>query len=110
MDRLPGIVDFDDSTGTLYCTGDEDRCTQGARRSGFARAIRSQGDVIVDLHELVFADASVMLDLAALARRLRARGRMVRLLKPQPQIMALIELTGLNRLAGIAFESSAPVG
>jgi len=58
----------------------------------------------------VFADTSVMLDLAALARRLRARGRMVRLLEPQPQIMALIELTGLSRLSGIALESSAPVG
>ena len=39
------------------------------------RALRSQTNVTVDLTELAFADASVMLDLAVLARRLRAKGR-----------------------------------
>ena len=40
------------------------------------RAIRAQTDVVVDLSELVFADASLMVDLAMLARRLRtAAGR-----------------------------------
>jgi anti-anti-sigma regulatory factor len=90
----------------LHCLGDEDRCTQGARRAGFARAIRAQSDVTVDLSKLVFADSSVMLDLAALARRLRARDRTLRLRQPQPQIMTLIELTGLHRLAGIKLERS----
>jgi anti-anti-sigma factor len=94
----------------LHCLGDEDRCTQGFRRAGFARAIRSQRDVIVDLRELAFADASMMLDLAALARRLRARGQTLRLFDPQPQIMALIEITGLNKLSGIQLESSAAIG
>lgn len=62
----------------------------------------------VDLRQLAFADASVMLDLAALARRLRARGATVRLRSPQPQIMALIELTGLSRLSGIQLEAPVP--
>ena len=60
----------------------------------------------VNLRELAFADASVMLDLAVLARRLRARGRMLRLRDPQPQILALIEYTGLHRLPGIAVEGA----
>jgi anti-anti-sigma regulatory factor len=65
--------------------------------------------VIVDLRKLVFADVSVMLDLAALARRLRARGRTLRLREPQPQIAALIEFTGLHRLSGVQLEPAAAV-
>jgi anti-anti-sigma regulatory factor len=56
------------------------------------------------LSELAFADTSLMLDLATLARRLRRRGRAVRLRGPQPQIMALIELVGLQRLPGVTVE------
>jgi anti-anti-sigma factor len=100
------IVEFDDTTATLHCLGDEERCTQGSRRPGFTRALRARTDVTVDLSKLVFADSSVMLDLAALARRLRARGRTLRLLEPQPQILVLIELTGLHRLAGVKLERS----
>jgi anti-anti-sigma regulatory factor len=47
-----------------------------------------------------------MLDLAALARRLRARGRALRLLEPQPQIMTLIEMVGLHRLPGVKLETA----
>jgi anti-anti-sigma regulatory factor len=55
----------------------------------------------VDLNDLAFADASLMLDLAALARRLRRRERKVLLRGAQPQIATLIELTGLHRLEGV---------
>ena len=64
------------------------------------RAIRAQTDVVVDLSELVFADASLMVDLAMLARRLRACGRKILLRDAQPQILRLIELVGLHRLPG----------
>jgi anti-anti-sigma regulatory factor len=69
--------------------------------------LRAQADVIVDLSELAFADASLMLDLAMLARRLRAQGQMIRLRGAQPQIRTLIELVGLHRLPGVALEGSA---
>jgi anti-anti-sigma regulatory factor len=59
---------------------------------------------VVDLSELSFADSSLMLDLAALARRLRHAGRTLRLTRPQPQILRLIELVGLDRLPGIELE------
>ncbi len=65
--------------------------------------------MVVDLRGLAFADASVMLDLAALARRLRAHGRTLKLHEPQPQILALIEMTGLHKLSGIKLESSAAI-
>lgn len=72
------------------------------------RALRAQTNVIVDLTELVFADASVMLDLAVLARRLRTRGRGILLRGPQPQVMALIKHVGLHRLPAVRFEGAAP--
>jgi len=92
----------------LFCSGDEDRSTQGFRRRALARAIRAQTDVIVDLSELVFADGSLMLDLAVLARRLRVRGRKLHLRRPQPQVRTLIEVAGLHRLPGVRLEGPSP--
>jgi anti-anti-sigma factor len=71
------------------------------------RAIRAQADVIVDLSDLVFADASLMLDLAMLARRLRAHGRAIRLCGAQPQVQTLIEVVGLHKLPGVLLEGPA---
>ena len=62
----------------------------------------------MDLSQLTFADPSLMLDLAMLARRLRAHGRKVRLCAPQPQIRTLIELVGLHKLPGVELEDQAP--
>lgn len=56
---------------------------------------------MVDLTDLTWADASLMLDFVMLARRLRADGRAVALCNAQPQIVALIELVGLDRLPGV---------
>jgi anti-anti-sigma regulatory factor len=92
----------------LRCSGDEDRTTQGRRRQALARALRAQADVTVDLSDLVFADASLMLDFALLARRLRAHGRAILLSGAQPQIRTLIELVGLHRVAGVRFDGPAP--
>jgi anti-anti-sigma regulatory factor len=64
--------------------------------------------VVVDLTELAFADSSLMVDLAVLARRLRVRGRSIRLRGAQPQIMTLIELVGLHRLPGVRLEGPSP--
>lgn len=64
--------------------------------------------MVVDLSALVFADSSLMLDLAALARRLRVRGQGIRVRGAQPQILMLIELVGLHRLPGVNVEGPAP--
>jgi anti-anti-sigma regulatory factor len=104
------IVEFNEHRATLFCCGDEDRSTQGCRRRALARAIRAQTDVVVDLSELVFADATLMLDLAVLARRLRVRGRAILLHKPQPQVKTLIEVMGLHRLPGVRLELPRVLG
>jgi anti-anti-sigma regulatory factor len=75
--------------------------TQGLRRGAFARAVKATGDVVVDLSQLVFADASLTFDLAILAQRLRKQGRRLLLRDAQPQITRLFELVGLNSQPGV---------
>jgi anti-anti-sigma regulatory factor len=99
------IIDFVDSPPMLLCIGDEDRSTQSLRRRALTRAFRAQDDVTVDMSGLVFADTSLMLDLAMLSHRLRRRGRALLLHGAQPQIMHIIELVGLHRLPGVRLSS-----
>ena len=68
----------------------------------------SLSDVIVDLSDLHFADPSLMIDLACLARRLRAHGMTLSLRHPQPHINALIELVGLHKMPAV--QVIMPVG
>ena len=60
--------------------------------------------MVVDLSELKFADTSLMLDLAMLARRLHMRGRRLFLRNAQPHTSRLIDLVGLVRLPGVAVD------
>jgi anti-anti-sigma regulatory factor len=85
----------------LRCAGEEDVATQGLRRGAFARAVKATGDVMVDLSQLVFADASLTFDLAILAQRLRKQGRRLLLRDAQPQVAKLFELVGLNSQPGV---------
>jgi anti-anti-sigma regulatory factor len=92
----------------LRCRGDEDSSTQGPRRRALVRALKAQSDVIVDLSELVFADTSLMVDLAVLARRLRVGGRQILVRGAQPQVLKLIKQVGLHRLPGVRLEGPSP--
>jgi anti-anti-sigma factor len=95
------IVAFQEQPPLLRCAGEEDVATQSLRRGAFARAFKSTGDVVVDLTELVFADASLTFDLAILAQRLRKHGRQLHLRGAQPQIARLFELVGLSHQPGV---------
>ena len=64
-------------------------------------------DLTVDLSDLWFADSSVMLDLAMLARRLRLRGKQLVLQGAQPHVERLIEIVGMQRLPGIVIAGAA---
>ena len=105
---MPTIVEFDLISAVLRCRGDEDRATQGYRRRALAQAIKANCDVTVDLRELAFADSSLMVDLAVLARRQRVQGRKLRLCNPQPQVKRVIEVVGLHRLPGVTVAGTAP--
>jgi anti-anti-sigma regulatory factor len=98
---LPRIVSFEAEPPVLRCAGEEDAATQSLRRGAFARAVKASGDVVVDLSELVFADASLTFDLAILAQKLRKRERKLLLRDAQPQIAKLFELVGLSSQPGV---------
>lgn len=102
------IVEYAPHPPTLRCSGDEDRTTQARRRQALVRAMKSPADVVVDLAELSWADVSLMLDFVTLARRLRVQGHALELRDPQPQIAALLELVGLDRVPAVRIERSEP--
>lgn len=106
--RFARIVDYAEHPPTLRCSGDEDRTSQSRRRTALVRAIKARSDVAIDLTELSWADPSLMLDFVMLARRMRAQERTMVLRNAQPQIVALIELVGLDRLPGVRVERVAP--
>lgn len=103
------IVEYAAHPPMLRCSGDEDRTTQARRRQALVRAMKAQTDIVVDLAELAWADVSLMLDFVTLARRLRVQGFTLALRNPQPQITALLELVGLDRVPGVRIERSEPV-
>lgn len=71
--------------------------------------MKAHTNVVVDLAELSWADVSLMLDFVTLARRLRVQSLTLSLHDPQPQIAALLELVGLDRVPGVRIERSEPV-
>ena len=92
----------------LRICGDEDRATQSLRRRPLSRALaQPRKDLIVDLSDLEFADSSVMLDLAMLARRLRSTGKCLQVQGARPHSQRLIELVGLDRLPGVLVATPA---
>ncbi|HMS61631.1 MAG TPA: STAS domain-containing protein [Solirubrobacteraceae bacterium] len=96
-----------DNPPVLHCSGDEDRSTQSLRRPALSRALSVDDDLLVDLTGLSFADASLMVDLAMVARRLRKAGRGMRMSGAAPHIHTLIELVGLHRLPGVQVDGPA---
>ena len=92
----------------MRIAGDEDRATSGRRRRPLSVALKATRDVIVDLSELHFADTSLMIDLAILAQRLRAQGRMLWLNGAQPNIRKLIQTVGLHRLPAVRLDGPLP--
>ena len=102
------MVSFEETPPVLRCSGDESRATQGCRRSAISRALKAREDVVVELADLSFADPSLMVDLAMLAKRLRRGGKTVVLRSPQPHIWRLIEMVGLHRFPACAWKARAP--
>src|SRR5918998_4313227 len=102
------MVHFDPQLAILRIAGDEDRTTSGRRRRPRSVALKSTRDVIVDLSDLRFADASLLVDLACLAQRLRAQGRTLWLSGAQPNIRTMIETMGLRRMPAVRLVGTQP--
>jgi anti-anti-sigma factor len=108
LGSFQAIVTLDEQDFVLRVWGDEDRATQSLRRRPFSRVLTTmREDLTVDLSGLSFADTSVILDLAMLARRLRHAGRQMVVHGAQPHIQRLIELMGLDRMPGVRVAAAA---
>ena len=106
---MRAIVSLDEHDFVLRVWGDEDRATQSLRRAPLSRALAlARADLTVDLSDLQFADSSLMLDLAMLARRLRKTDKCLRVHGARPHIQRLIEIVGLDRLPGVLVATPAP--
>ena len=103
------IVLNEPQPAVLKCSGDEDRSTQSLRRRAMSRALTAEENLVVDMTGLSFADASLILDLAMIARRLRKAGRRMRVCGAAPHIHTLIELVGLHRMPGVFVDAPVPV-
>jgi len=101
------IVEFHEQRAVLRCSGDEDFATRARRRRAVSRAIAAERDVCVDLADLAYADASLMVDLAMVARRLRTTGSALHVRGAQPHVLRLIETVGLHRLTGVVVDAPA---
>jgi anti-anti-sigma factor len=89
-------------------SGDESCSSQALRRPALSRAQTLAENLIVDLTDLEFADASLMVDLAMVARRLRKAGAEMVVRGAQPQISKLIEIAGLHRLPSVSVVGLEP--
>lgn len=98
------MVSFDQRLGILRVTGDEDSTTVSHRRRPLSNALRATRDISVDLTGLRFADRTLMVDLAVIAQRLRARGSTLNLRGAQPQVRLLIEHMGLDRQPAVRID------
>ncbi|MGH2723216.1 MAG: STAS domain-containing protein [Actinomycetota bacterium] len=65
----------------------------------------SEGDVILDLQGLEFADSAGLRELIRCAQRLDERGRLV-LRRPTPTLQRFFDVTGLGRIPNVAIETA----
>jgi anti-sigma B factor antagonist len=79
--------------------GEHDIATKDALARAISRAAqRNDADVIVDLSEVTFLDASTIGVLVGSHQRLRDTGRSLRLRAPSPSARRLVELCDLGQL------------
>jgi anti-sigma B factor antagonist len=92
-------AEIDDDPGVLVLTGEQDIATVGDVTSRLALAIlRNTDDVVVDLHEVSFLDASTIGVLVRARTVLESDGRSLRLRGPTVHARRLLDLFHLDGL------------
>jgi anti-sigma B factor antagonist len=90
-----------DGTVVITVAGELDVTTApGLQRRVDEAASRSAGDVRLDLQRLQFCDAAGLSVLVATERRLRERGRAMRIEQPSAQLLRVLRITDLEHLVG----------
>lgn len=101
-DRDPGCT-------IVWLHGEHDIATKVAVVVAIARAAqRDDADLLVDLSEVTFMDASTIGALVGSRNRLRARSQSVLLRSPSPCARRVIDLCGLAHLVRVRTEAGNP--
>ena len=83
---------------TIVLGGDLDMCAAPAIRDALRRAIdEGSMHVTVDLADAIFVDSTAIGVLLAASGRLRERGRQLRLICTNRNVLRTIEIAGLDR-------------
>ena len=95
--RLESVAE--DGVGTLRVVGELDSYTSPDLQESLDGLV-AEGvtRVVVDLAEVRFADSTAMAVLIGAVKRLRARGGDLVLKDPQPAVVRLMKLTGLDTI------------
>ncbi len=80
---------------------------EGALSRVLAREAASEGDLTLDLSELVFIDSSGVRALLRTAGELAGRGRLL-LVGVRPAIRRTFEIMGVDRVPGVVLEAASP--
>jgi anti-anti-sigma factor len=98
----PGQRDGDRDCTVVWIRGDQDIATKVPLVVAIARAAqRDDADVLVDLNEVTFMDASTIGAIVGSRNRLRARGQTLELRAPSVPALRLLELCGLAGLVHV---------
>src|SRR6266542_6152610 len=87
--------------------GEVDMSNEGALSRVLAREAASEGDLTLDLSELVFIDSSGVRAILRTAGELAGRGPLL-LVGVRPAIRRTFEIMGVDRAPGVVLEAASP--
>lgn len=103
--------DRDADCTIVWLHGEHDIATKVAVVVTIARAAqRDDADLLVDLSEVTFMDASTIGALVGSRNRLRARSQSLLLRSPSPRARRVLDLCGLAQLVRVRTEAVHPTG
>ena len=79
----------------LRLIGELDLYTAVRLREPVEAAFDAGLDVVFDLADLVFIDSTGIADMARFHKRISAHGRAMRVVRPQPNVFRVLEISGL---------------
>lgn len=95
----------------VWLHGEHDIATRATVVATIARAAqRDDADLLVDLSEVTFMDASTIGALVGSRNRLRARSQSLLLRSPSPRARRILDLCGLAHLIQVRTEAEHPTG
>lgn len=102
------IVAFNSESRGLRLIGELDLSTTQTLIEAVEEPLAfGEGDLLLDLSDLVFMDSSGLRAMISIASQLRGNGKLV-FLSPQPMILRLFELSGVLHLSNLELRQAHP--